>query len=451
MSLPRDVTTICQDLIRFQSVNYGEDTGAHAGALGPGERAVAEYVAAHLQALGLSPQLLESAPGRASVVVRWKPTATSTHPPLLIHGHLDVVPADAADWSRPPFAGQLHEGCVWGRGAVDMKGFLAQVLAWMHQLRAENREPNRELVLAFMADEEAGGKYGADWLVTHHAELFDGCAHAISEVGGFSMSVGGKRFYLLETAQKGVAWMRLTARGQAGHGSMRASDNAVTTLCQAVTRLGEHRWPVEITPSVRAFLDTVGEALGVEVDHSDPEQVVAQLGSMARMVGATLSHTTNPTMLQAGYKVNVIPGQASAQIDGRHLPGRGEQFYAQVDQLLGDGVTREMIWQSPGHEWPADGPLWQQMQQAILAEDPDGIITPYCLSGGTDNMSFARLGIPGYGFAPLQLPPELDFPAMFHGVDERVPVTALEFGVRVLERMLGTPVNPSKNLNDQAS
>lgn len=437
MSLPTDVTTICQELIRLNTSNYGEDTGLHSGALGPGERQAAEYVAAHLDMLGLQPTLVETKPGRASVIARWTPNQPSQPEPLLIHGHLDVVPAQADDWTLPPFQAQLHEDCVWGRGAVDMKGFDAQLLAWLHLLRAQGREPNRELVVAFLADEEAGGKYGADALVRTHPELFAGCTHAISEVGGFSTTVAGKRFYLLESAQKGVAWMRLVAEGSAGHGSMVASDNAVTTLCQAVTRLGEHQWPVQITPSVRAFLDTVSEALGMQIDHSDPRAVVAQLGSMARMVGATLSHTTNPTMLEAGYKVNVIPGQASASIDGRHLPGLGEQFYQQVDQLIGPQVRRETIWQTEGLEAPAQGPFWQQMQAAILAEDPQAIVTAYCLSGGTDNASFARLGITGYGFAPLQLPAQLDFPSMFHGVDERVPVQALEFGVRVLDRLLG--------------
>ncbi len=432
-----DVTAICQELIRIDTSNYGADTGLHAGARSAGEREAAEYVAGHLDRLGLTPTLLESRPGRASVVARWTPQQPTQHPPLLIHGHLDVVPAQAEDWTLPPFAAHIRDGCIWGRGAVDMKGFDAQLLAWLHQLRQQGREPNRQLVLAFVADEEAGGQEGAGWLVDTHPQLFQGCTHAISEVGGFSLTAGGQRFYLLETAQKGLAWMRLVATGTAGHGSMLATDNAVTSLCQAVTRLGQYQWPVQVTATVRAFLDTVGEALGMQVDHENPQAMVGQLGSMARMVGATLSHTTNPTMLEAGYKVNVIPQQASACVDGRHLPGMGEQFYQQVDRLLGPQVRREMIVASQGLEVPASGPLWEQMQAAILAEDPQGIITPYCLSGGTDNVAFAKLGITGYGFAPLRLPPELDFPSMFHGVDERVPIEALEFGVRVLDRMLG--------------
>jgi acetylornithine deacetylase/succinyl-diaminopimelate desuccinylase-like protein len=306
------------------------------------------------------------------------------------------------------------------------------VLAVVRQWRREGRQPPRDVVLAFLADEEAGGRLGARWLVDNHPDLFEGCTEAVSEVGGFSMTFDGRRFYMVETAQKGLAWMRLTARGRAGHGSLVNHDNAVTTLCEAVARLGGHVWPVRPTKTVQAFFDV----LGIEFDPAAPEQAMHRLGIMASIVGATLRNTTNPSMLQAGYKTNVIPQTATAQVDGRFLPGYEEEFFATVDELLGPGIEREMVVHDVALETEADGPLWEAMVAALRAEDPDARIAPYCLPAGTDNKSFARLGIRGFGFSPLRLPADLDFPAMFHGVDERVPVEALHFGVRVLDRFL---------------
>ena len=284
------------------------------------------------------------------------------------------------------------------------------------------RKPPRDLVLAFVADEEAGGVLGARWLVDNRPDLFEGCTEAISEVGGFSYTLRDDlRLYLVETAQKGMAWMRLTATGRAGHGSFVPEDNAVTRLCQAVAQLGTHQFPIQLTPTVRTFLDAVSESTGVAFDPADPEGVVARLGSLARLVGATLRNTANPTQLDAGYKVNVVPGQATASVDGRFLPGHEEEFDRDLDQAI---------------EEPFEGPLVDGMAAALRAEDPGARAVPYMLAGGTDAKSFSRLGIRCYGFSPLRLPPELDFTAMFHGVDERVPVEGLRFGVRVLDRFL---------------
>ena len=427
--VPEDeVVHLCRDLIRIDTSNYGDGSG-------PGERTAAEYVAQKLAEVGLDPVVTESAVGRASVVARWAGEEPNRGA-LLLHGHLDVVPAEAADWSVDPFAGEVRDGCLWGRGAVDMKDMDAMILALVRRWRREDRRPPRDVVLAFLADEEAGGLLGAHWLVDHRPELLEGCTEAVSEVGGFSMTLNDQRFYLLETAQKGLAWMRLTATGRAGHGSMVNDENAVTELCDAVARLGRHAWPVRMTTTVRAFFDRVSEALGVELDPDEPEEALTRLGTMARFVGATLSNTTNPSMLQAGYKVNVIPQGASASVDGRFLPGYEDEFFATVDELLGPKVRREMLVHQPALETEPEGPLWDAMAQAVLAEDPKAQVVPYCLSGGTDNKAFARLGIRGYGFSPLQLPADLDFPAMFHGVDERVPLEGLRFGVRALDRFL---------------
>jgi acetylornithine deacetylase/succinyl-diaminopimelate desuccinylase-like protein len=428
MTAKQEVVGIASDLIRIDTTNTGDDSG-------PGERVAAEHVAGLLAEVGLEPVLLESRANRASVVTRIE-GADPARPALLIHGHLDVVPADPDDWRVHPLSGEISDGCIWGRGAVDMKDMDAMMLAVVRQRLREGRRPPRDVVLAFLADEEAGGTHGAEWLVEHHPELFDGVTEAIGEVGGFSTVIGGQRLYLLQTAEKGIAWMRLTARGTAGHGSMLQPDNAVTELAEAVVRIGRHDWPVRLTPAVTAFLEAACKALGVSFPHNEPATVLAKIGPIARMIGATLTNTVNPTMLTAGYKVNVVPQAAAAQVDGRFLPGLEDEFFAEFDQLLGPGVRREFVKNAIAVQTTFDGPLVEAMTAALLGADPDGKVVPYCLSGGTDAKAFSRLGIRCFGFTPLRLPPDLDFSGMFHGVDERVPVAALEFGTDVLDRFI---------------
>jgi acetylornithine deacetylase/succinyl-diaminopimelate desuccinylase-like protein len=317
-----------------------------------------------------------------------------------------------------------------------MKDMDAMMLAVVRQRLRENRAPARDVVLAFTADEEAGGNWGARWLVDNHAGLFEGVTEAVGEVGGFSMTLGGQRLYLLQTAEKGMAWMRLTARGTAGHGSMIQPDNAVTELAEAIGRLGRHEWPTRLIPSVRAFLEGVCEALGIEFVPDDPAQALSKVGSVSRIIGATLRNTVNPTVLRAGYKVNVVPQAATAEVDGRFLPGYEEEFFAELDRVLGPGVTREIIHTDIALETTPDGDLYDAMTAALLEEDPAARVIPYCLSAGTDAKSFSRLGLRCFGFTPLRLQPDLDFSGMFHGIDERVPVEGLRFGVRVLDRFL---------------
>lgn len=428
-----EVVDICRDLIRIDTTNPGDGTG-------PGERAAAEHVVGLLQDVGLEPELFESAPGRANVVVRIE-GADASRPALVVHGHLDVVPAHAPDWSVDPFGAELRDGLVWGRGAVDMKDMDAMVLAVVRQMVREGRRPARDVVLAMFADEEAGGRLGAHWAVEHRPELFAGATEAISEVGGFSVDVAGQRVYLLQTAEKGLAWLRLVAEGRAGHGSQVNTDNAVTHLAAAVARLGQHAWPLELTPTVRALLEGVAELTGLPFDPEDPtgvDALVDALGPASRFVGATLRHTTNPTRLDAGYKENVIPGGATASVDGRFLPGRVAEFDATVADLVGPHVRVEDLVRDTGLEVPFEGALVDAMVASVVAEDPGATVLPYMLSGGTDNKALSRLGITGYGFAPLRLPADLDFAGMFHGVDERVPVDALRFGTRVLDRLLAT-------------
>ncbi|WP_328708919.1 M20/M25/M40 family metallo-hydrolase [Microbispora hainanensis] len=419
-----EVAELCRDLIRIDSVNAGDNAG-------PGEREAAEYVAGKLAEVGLEPRILESDRGRANVVARVE--GADPRDALVLHGHLDVVPFDAADWTHHPLSGEIADGCVWGRGAVDMKDMDAMILAVVRRRLSEGRRPPRDVVLVFTADEEAGGHYGAQWLAQRHPEVFEGCTEAIGEVGGFSVTTEKGRLYLIEAAEKGIAWMRLTARGRAGHGSMLNDDNAVTELAEAVGRIGRHKWPVRLTPTVQAFFE---EVFGKEVKAEDAEAAVATLGPLARMIGATLRNTTNPTMLQSGYKANVIPQIATAHVDGRFLPGYEDEFFQTVDELLGPNVTREFVYHDVAVETPFKGTLVKAMADALQEEDPGSRAVPYTLSGGTDLKAFSRLGISGYGFAPLRLPEDLDFSGMFHGVDERVPVDSLRFGVRVLDRFL---------------
>ncbi|MGW5660565.1 M20/M25/M40 family metallo-hydrolase [Streptomyces sp. NPDC003758] len=424
-----EVVDLCRELIQIDTSNYGDHSG-------PGERRAAEYVAEKLAEVGLEPKIFESHPGRASTVARIEGEDPS-RPALLIHGHTDVVPANADDWTHHPFSGEIADGCVWGRGAVDMKDMDAMTLAVVRDRLRSGRRPPRDIVLAFLADEEAGGTYGARYLVDNHPDLFEGVTEAISEVGGFSFTVNEqRRLYLIQTAEKGMHWMKLTVAGTAGHGSMIHRDNAITELSEAVARLGRHKFPVRVTKTTRAFLDELGDALGTELAPENMEGTLAKLGGIAKLIGATLSNTANPTQLNAGYKVNVIPGEATAHVDGRFLPGFEEEFLADVDRILGPNVRREDVHADKAVETGFDGTLVEAMQSALLAEDPAAKAIPYMLSGGTDAKSFDDLGIRGFGFAPLKLPPELDFAGMFHGVDERVPVDALQFGVRVLDRFI---------------
>ncbi|MDQ3477066.1 MAG: M20/M25/M40 family metallo-hydrolase [Actinomycetota bacterium] len=425
-----EVVELCSDLIRIDTTNTGDtDTSA-------GERVAAEYVAEKLAEIGLDTKILESTATRASVVARIAGQDRSRDA-LLIHGHLDVVPAERAEWSVHPFSGEERDGYLWGRGAVDMKDMDAMTLAVVRQWHREGYVPPRDIVLAFVADEEAGGRLGARWLVDNHADLFEGCTEAISEVGGFSLTVRDDlRLYLIQTAEKGLGWMRLRTTGRPGHGSMVHEDNAVTRLCEAVTRLGQHQFPITMTKTVRQFLDAISEAYGIEFDPDDIEDTLAKLGGLSKFIGATLRNTANPTMLDAGYKANVIPSSATAVVDGRFLPGQEEEFDRQLEEILGPHIEREWLVKDQALETSFDGPLVEQMVAALRAEDPYARPVPFTMSGGTDAKSFERLGMRCFGFSPLQLPPDLDFAGLFHGIDERVPIEGLQFGVRVLDRFL---------------
>ncbi|MFI0374424.1 M20/M25/M40 family metallo-hydrolase [Actinomadura sp. 1N219] len=431
-----EAATICADLIRFDTTNRGEGV-AHP------ERPAAEHVAALLDDAGADPVIVESEPGRASVLAR-VPGADPSHPAFLIHGHLDVVPADPSEWTVPPFSGEVRDGCVWGRGAVDMKGSLAMTLATVRRRLREGRRTRGDLVLAFLADEECTGDYGSRYVAREHRDYFEGCAEAISESGGYSVTASDfvegapTRIYPIAAGERGTAWMRLTARGTAGHGSKPAPDNAVAEIVHAVSRIASYEWPVRLTPGVRALLDGLADALGTSIDFDRLDDEVTRLGGVGRLFAATIRNSANPTRLDAGYKVNVVPGTASAEVDGRYVPGTGEEFLATIDRLLGPKVTRAFISHDQAPSADSSGPTFAALAGALRAEDPLARPVPYVMGGGTDAKAFHRIGIASFGFAPLLLGPDLDYLGMFHGVDERIPLDGLAFGTRVLDRFLDT-------------
>ncbi|MFD5475135.1 M20/M25/M40 family metallo-hydrolase [Streptomyces sp. NPDC127105] len=425
-----EVVGFTSDLIRIDTTNRG---GGDCR-----ERPAAEYAAERLAGAGLEPMLLERTPGRTNVVARIEGTDPSADA-LLVHGHLDVVPARAEDWSVHPFSGEVRDGVVWGRGAVDMKNMDAMILAVVRAWARQGLRPRRDVVIAFTADEEASAEDGSGFLADRHAGLFEGCTEGVSESGAYTFHDGaGRQIYPIAAGERGTAWLRLSARGRAGHGSRVNRENAVTRLAAAIARIGAHEWPVRLTPTVRAALTELAALYGIETDLRDVDALVDKLGPAARLVEATLRNSANPTMLEAGYKINVIPGEAVAHVDGRYLPGGEEEFRATLDELTGPDVDWEFEHREVALQSPVDSPSFAAMRAAVEEFAPEGHVMPFCMPGGTDAKQFSRLGITGYGFSPLKLPEGFDYNALFHGVDERVPVEALHFGVRVLDRFLRT-------------
>ena len=428
LALEEETIRICQELIRFPSVNYGEGRGD--------ERAIAAYVVESLAEVGITANTYESAPNRVNVVAKIK-GSDSSRAGLVVHGHIDVVPAEAKDWSVDPFSGEIKDGFIWGRGAVDMKNVDAMILAIVRKWAREGYVPPRDIVLAFFADEEAGSEFGSRYMTANHPEVFAGCSEAVSEVGGFSIALkNGKRIYIIETAQKGIHWFKLTAKGTAGHGSMINKDNALTALGEAVAKLGNHVWPQRYTATVKSLFANVAKLTGNKYDEADFRPLLEEFGPAAKMFGATLQNTANPTMLSSGYKANVIPQTASAVVDGRFLPGYEDEFNQTIREIVGPDIEIETLTHDISLEADFSGDLVEAMVQALMAEDPDAIAVPYMMSGGTDNKALSELGIIGYGFGPLKLPPGLDFFSLFHGVDERVPIDGLKSGVHMMERFL---------------
>lgn len=431
IGLESDVVRLTQDLIRIDSSNWGDSPET------VGEAEVADYCAEVLREVGFDPEVVITSSDKRRGVALRIPGTDSSADAIVVHGHLDVVPAVAADWTHPPFAAEIDEGFIWGRGAVDMKNMDAMILSVIRHWAREGIRPRRDTIVVFFPDEEAGMQHGSQWFVRNRPDIFEGATEAIGEVGGFSISVRDDlRVYPIQTAEKGIRWLRLRATGRAGHGSMIHTDNAVTELARAVTRIGNHKWPVRRTKTVDAFLASLSDAYGVEIDANDTEDLVQKLGTLGLLVGATLQNTANPSMLDAGYKVNVIPSEAIAHIDGRVLPGYEDEFDNTIRELVGEHLQMEYISNDIAIEAPFDTLTVDLMASVLRSEDPTAHVVPYMISGGTDAKALSTLEIDCYGFSPLQMPADLDYWRLFHGVDERVPVEGLQFGVRVLDRFL---------------
>ena len=413
----------------------GMDTTNTGGPATRGEQAAAHYIADRLITLGASPELLEAEPGRTNVVLRIP--GRSVGAGTVLHGHLDTVPADPQEWSVDPFGGAISEGAVWGRGAVDMKGADGMLLALAERWLASGASPECDVVFAWVADEETGGALGAGFLTRTRPDLFAGCATAVGEVGGFSVPIGpGVTLYPVMTAERGQARVRLTARGRSGHSSVRTNDNPIIELSRAVLALAEHPFPVHRTTAVDGFLNAVASLRGLDLTGLDVPQSLAAMGPLAALVEPAARCSAIPTLLDAGTAVNVAPHLATATFDCRVLPTAWEEFSSALPGIVGNQVGIEMQRRSPGFETSFDGAVVEAMGTALRRHDPGAVTVPYMVSASTDAPHFARLGLRTLGFLPLRLPFGFQFGRMFHGVDERVPVAGLDFGVEVLDSWL---------------
>lgn len=420
-----------QRLIRIESVSSSD-----VEEVGTGEAEAALYLKSLLEEADLAPEYFESRPGRGNLVCRIR--SGNAMPALVVHAHLDVVPAAPEDWTVPPFAGRIQDGYLWGRGAADMKGMAAMMVAVARDLHRESVVPHRDIVLAFFADEETGGRHGARWMVEHHPDAFDGATEALSEIGGFTISLPtGRRAYMLATAEKGMAWAKLRATGTAGHASMPSADNALSALALALARIANHRFPIVRSEAVDTFFSTVRADMGRDTAGiADDSALLAELGSVGRIVDAALRNTASPTVIHGGYKENVIPHEAHAIVDCRLLPGTEATFKTEFRELVGPDIEVEWMTSLPAVQAPHDGPLVDSIKRAVGREDPDAIVAPYLVPAGTDNKHLSKLGIAGYGFTPLPVPAGFDVLAQYHAADERIPVQALVNGVRMLRRII---------------
>ena len=423
-----DVVEICQQLLRFDTSNPGGT-----------EAAAAEYVADLLSEVGLPVTRLAAKPGRDNLAVRI-PGRDASRPALLVHCHLDVVPVDERSWSVDPFGGMIRDGCLWGRGAVDMKDMAAMMLVAARAYRRTGTAPARDVVMLFLADEEMGGELGAHHVIQQRPDLLAGCTEAIGEVGGFSLeATPDRRIYLVATAEKGVAWLRLRASGAGGHASMVHDDNPVAAIAAAVHRLssgGRH----QVSGAPERFLRELAAASNLQVDLTDPRatgEMLRRYGPVSRMLAAVTRHTYNATMISGGFKENVVPPAAEALVDARFLPGLYEDLLGEVASLL-DGHDVEWTVERflPAVETTVSQSFLDTIERALRVSDPEARVIPYALSAGSDAKAFSPLGMSCYGFTPLRLPADFDFSAQFHGSDERVPIESLRFGADVLKQLL---------------
>jgi acetylornithine deacetylase/succinyl-diaminopimelate desuccinylase-like protein len=435
-ALADDAVRMCQALLRMDTTNP------------PGnERICADYLARELAEVGYKPQLLEAVPGRTNLVVRHR--GSGVRPPLLLTAHLDVVEADPAKWERPPFSGDEHDGCLWGRGAIDMKNMAAMCTAVMRRLAATETRLARDVIFAAVADEEAGCDLGSRFLVEQHRSLVE-AEYAIGESGGFSLHLGDATFYPVQVAEKGFCWIRARVTGEPGHGSMPRADSAVTRLGEALAALGRTSLPVHPTRYVSDFLDALRARQPALIQPlvklvARPRLLarVARLvpnASIARSFSALLANTASATVVRAGAKTNVIPGLAEFEIDGRTLPGQTDaDLMGELRAILGPGVELEILKSAPPTiTEPIASPLFDIIRAEVEHREPDARVIPYMIPGFTDAKYFTQMGARWYGFSPVKIEKGsgIRFADMFHGHNERIPVAGLAWGADVLDSVV---------------
>lgn len=431
VAVPKRPVELLQSLIRFDTTNP------------PGnEEACITFVRNLLVGTGIQPTILARDSRRPNLIARYPGQGNAS--PLLLYGHVDVVTAEHQIWQHPPFEGQLVDGYVWGRGALDMKGGVAMLLAAFLQGSTERLAVPGGIVLAILSDEEAGGDYGAKWLVENHANQFEGVKYGIGEFGGFSFHVGKRRFYLIMVAEKQICWTRATIRGPSGHGAVVLHDGAMARLAQFLDTLNRNRLPVHITPVARQMLKQMASTLPqpsrlIVRQLANPlltNKVLNLLGKRGELFDPLLHNTVNATIVRGGEKINVIPGEITVELDGRLLPGyRPTDLMNELRALVGDTVELELVRHDPGPSTP-NMALFGTLGDLLRELDPEGIPTPFLLPGVTDARFFSRLNIQTYGFLPMNLPAGFDFSKTIHAANERIPVEALDFGTQAIYRLL---------------
>lgn len=400
---------------------------------------VARYVEGVLRKEGIESSVIESAPGRGNIVARLKGSGSAGS--LILTSHFDVVPAEAGKWSHPPFSGEIADGFVWGRGAVDMKNMTAYTLMTMLLLKRSGAKLKRDVVFVGVADEEAGCEYGMQFLVEKHPELLE-AEYALNEVGGFTLHVGGSRLYPVQVAEKGFVWLKLTAKGDPGHGSIPHDNNAVVKLSEALKRIGERPFPLHVTPEARQFISAIAShlpfprslVLGLTMNPMFSDFVLRKVipdKDQANVFHACLHNTVSPTQLSAGQKVNVIPSEAQALLDCRIVPGQTvESFLTELRAVIGNDMEIEIIKSALPAITPLDTPLYSMIKEVVEEQDPGSKVVPYLVVGFTDAKQLERLGIKTYGFSPVKFPPDLLFSKLFHGHNERIPLDGFQWGLK---------------------
>jgi acetylornithine deacetylase/succinyl-diaminopimelate desuccinylase-like protein len=430
-SILQSPAELLQHLIRFDTTNP------------PGnEAACIHFLNDRLQEAGIQTSLLALSPERPNLYARLPGRGDA--PPLLLYGHVDVVPTENQVWQHPPFEGSIIDGYLWGRGALDMKGGVAMLVAAFLRAKVERLSLPGDVIFCAVSDEENLGKFGAKFLVEQHAGLFQGVRYALGEFGGFSLYIGDRRFYPIMIAEKQACPIKVTLRGQGGHGSLPERGGAMARLAQVLQKLDRQRLPVHVTPAARLMVEKIADALpGVTglilrqlANPALTDLVLDLLGERTRTFDPLFHNTVTPTMLQASQSINVIPSEVYLGLDGRILPGyTPDDLLRELRQILGSQVELEVVLYDPGPPEPDMG-LFDTLADILRQADPGGLPVPLLLSGVTDARFFCRLGIQTYGYLPMRLPQDFNFSGTIHAADERIPIEALDFGAQAIYQVL---------------